>query len=57
MVEGTLGGAGDGGGGFEGLGSDEDPLVEHPEVATHPWVASMYLIQGQLEGPERRSGL
>ena len=35
---------------------EADPLVEHPEVAAHPWVASVYLIRDQLEGPGRRSG-
>ena len=28
-----------------------------PEEATHPWLASVYPSQDQLEKPERRSGL
>ena len=36
---------------------EADPLVEYPEVAAHLWVASVYLSQGQLEDPRKRSGL
>ena len=36
---------------------EADPLVEHPGVAAHPWVASVYLSQGQLEDPGKQSGL
>ena len=36
---------------------EADPLVEHPGVAAHPWVAFVYLSWGQLEELEKRSEL
>ena len=36
---------------------EANPLVEHPGVAAHLWVASVYLSQGQLEDPGKRSRL
>ena len=36
---------------------EADLLVEHPGVAAHPWIASVYLSRDQLEDPGKRSGL